>query len=49
VLLLYEGKIAAVGEHRELLATNDLYRHLQYLEFNEFGGLAPETVADGAA
>jgi ATP-binding cassette, subfamily B, bacterial len=49
VLLLYEGKIAAVGEHRELLATNDLYRHLQYLEFNEFGGLAPATVADGAA
>jgi len=39
VYLLYQGKIAATGDHRELLAKNDLYRHLQYLEFNEFAGL----------
>jgi ATP-binding cassette subfamily B protein len=38
VLLLYERKIVATGEHKELLANNDLYRHLQYLEFNEFTG-----------
>jgi ATP-binding cassette subfamily B protein len=36
VLLLHQGKIEAVGDHRALLASSDLYRHLQYLEFNEF-------------
>jgi ATP-binding cassette, subfamily B, bacterial len=39
VFLLYEGRIEASGEHRELLAQSDLYRHLQYLEFNEFAAL----------
>ncbi len=39
VFLLYEGRIEASGDHKELLATNELYRHLQYLEFNEFAGL----------
>jgi ATP-binding cassette subfamily B protein len=39
VYLLYQGRIEAAGEHRELLATNDLYRHLQYLQFNEFAGV----------
>jgi ATP-binding cassette subfamily B protein len=38
VFLLYQGRIAAVGDHRELLATSDLYKHLQYLQFNEFAG-----------
>jgi len=39
VLLVYNGRIEAAGEHRELLAQNELYRHLQYLEFNEFAGI----------
>jgi ATP-binding cassette subfamily B protein len=39
VFLLYQGQIEATGEHRDLLANNELYRHLQYLEFNEFAGL----------
>jgi ATP-binding cassette subfamily B protein len=39
VFLLHQGRIAASGEHRELLATSDLYKHLQYLQFNEFAGL----------
>jgi ATP-binding cassette, subfamily B, bacterial len=39
VFLLVNGRIEAVGEHKELLAQNDLYRHLQYLEFNEFAGM----------
>ncbi len=39
IFLLYEGKINASGDHRELLNTSELYRHLQYLEFNEFAGL----------
>jgi ATP-binding cassette subfamily B protein len=36
IFLLHKGRIEAVGDHRELLAKNDLYRHLQYLEFNVF-------------
>jgi ATP-binding cassette subfamily B protein len=39
IYLLYEGKIEAVGDHRELLGESELYRHLQYMEFNEFAGL----------
>jgi ATP-binding cassette, subfamily B, bacterial len=39
VYLVYNGRIEAAGEHRELLAQNELYRHLQYLEFNEFASL----------
>lgn len=39
VFLLHQGRIEASGDHRELIATNELYRHLQYLEFNEFAGL----------
>jgi ATP-binding cassette subfamily B protein len=39
VFFLYQGRIEAVGDHKELLARNDLYRHLQYLEFNEFAGI----------
>jgi ATP-binding cassette subfamily B protein len=38
IFLLNKGKIEAVGEHRELLAHSELYRHLQYMEFNEFAG-----------
>ncbi len=33
--LLHRGRIAATGQHKELLAQNPLYRHLHYLEFNE--------------
>ncbi len=39
VFLLYNGRIEARGDHRELLKENELYRHLQYLEFNEFAGI----------
>jgi ATP-binding cassette subfamily B protein len=39
VFLLYQGKIEAAGEHRDLLSQSELYRHLQYLEFNEFAGI----------
>ena len=41
IYLLHEGRIVAVGEHRELMAENELYRHLYYLEFNPFA----ETIA----
>jgi ATP-binding cassette, subfamily B, bacterial len=33
--VLYRGRVVASGTHKELLATNALYRHLHYLEFNE--------------
>jgi ATP-binding cassette subfamily B protein len=39
VFLLYNGKVDAQGDHRELLKESELYRHLQYLEFNEFAGV----------
>jgi ATP-binding cassette subfamily B protein len=36
VFLLHKGRVEAAGEHRELLAQSELYRHLQYIEFNVF-------------
>ena len=46
VMLLYQGQIEASGEHRELLSASELYRHLQYLEFNEYAALlAPPAAA----
>lgn len=36
LFLINRGQVEAVGGHRELIAKNDLYRHLHYLEFNEF-------------
>lgn len=45
IFLLHEGQIEASGEHRDLLASSELYRHLQYLEFNEFAGLLNPTEA----
>jgi ABC-type transport system involved in cytochrome bd biosynthesis fused ATPase/permease subunit len=36
VVLLHQGRFAGEGKHEELLATSDLYRHLNYLLFNPF-------------
>ena len=36
ILLVHEGRLVAAGEHRELMADNELYRHLYYLEFNPY-------------
>jgi ABC-type bacteriocin/lantibiotic exporter with double-glycine peptidase domain len=33
--LLHKGRIVASGPHKELLASNALYRHLHYLEFSD--------------
>jgi len=44
VFLLHKGHVEAAGEHRTLLSQNQLYRHLQYLEFNEFAEQAPAEV-----
>jgi ATP-binding cassette subfamily B protein len=36
IFLINKGRVEAAGEHRELLTQSELYRHLQYLEFNVF-------------
>ena len=42
VFLLHNGRVEAAGEHREMLSQSELYRHLQYMEFNMFADqLAP--------
>ncbi len=48
VFLLYQGKIVAAGEHRDLLSASELYRHLQYMEFNEFAGVLNASAPVGA-
>ena len=39
VYLVFQGRLEASGEHRELLGSSEIYRHLQYQEFNEFAGM----------
>lgn len=46
IFLLHQGKLAAIGNHRELINTNELYRHLYYLEFNPF---AEQATTSGSA
>jgi ATP-binding cassette subfamily B protein len=36
VYLLNNGQVEAAGDHREMLTQSELYRHLQYMEFNVF-------------
>lgn len=36
IYLLHRGRVEAAGDHRDLLTQSELYRHLQYLEFNVF-------------
>ncbi|HEY2882847.1 MAG TPA: ATP-binding cassette domain-containing protein, partial [Pirellulales bacterium] len=36
ILLFHEGKLVASGTHPELLLQSELYRHLNYVRFNEF-------------
>ena len=40
VVLLHKGRVVAIGPHEELLQTHVLYRHWEYLRFNEFRGEA---------
>jgi ABC-type multidrug transport system fused ATPase/permease subunit len=39
IFLLHNGRLEAQGEHLELMKHSALYRHLFYMEFNEFSGL----------
>ncbi|MBX3443151.1 MAG: ABC transporter ATP-binding protein [Planctomyces sp.] len=36
IVLLAEGKVAAMGTHAELLKSSELYRHWEYVSFNAF-------------
>jgi ATP-binding cassette subfamily B protein len=36
VLLFHEGRLVADGTHYELIQQSELYRHLNYVQFNEF-------------
>jgi ATP-binding cassette subfamily B protein len=36
IVLLHNGTIEAIGDHRELVRNSSLYKHLYYLEFNAF-------------
>jgi ABC-type multidrug transport system fused ATPase/permease subunit len=36
ILLFHEGKLNGDGSHSELLESSELYRHLNYVRFNEF-------------
>jgi ABC-type multidrug transport system fused ATPase/permease subunit len=36
ILFFHEGRLLADGTHQELLQTSEIYRHLNYVRFNEF-------------
>jgi ATP-binding cassette subfamily B protein len=36
LILLQGGQVVAAGSHQDLLASNELYQHLHYLEFNPY-------------
>jgi len=40
VYLIHKGQVEAAGEHRELINRSELYKHLHYMEFNEFASLS---------
>lgn len=40
VVMLHEHTVEDTGTHAELLQRNEFYRHLNYLRFNPFGGVA---------
>ena len=40
VVMLHNHRVADIGTHAELLQRNELYRHLNYLSFNPFRGIA---------
>ena len=36
IVVLHEGKVAAMGPHSKLVTQSPIYRHWEYLNFNEF-------------
>jgi ABC-type multidrug transport system fused ATPase/permease subunit len=46
IVVLHKGRVEAVGKHADLVRTSPLYRHWEYLRFNEF---RPEAEAAAAS
>ncbi len=44
VILVHHGKVEVEGKHQQLLESNDLYRHLNYLLFNPYRQLSNFTM-----
>ena len=38
VVVLHNGRVAADGKHEDLVRSSEVYRHWEYLHFNEFRG-----------
>jgi len=36
IVLVAEGKVAAMGAHADLLKNSEVYRHWEYVSFNAF-------------
>jgi ABC-type multidrug transport system fused ATPase/permease subunit len=36
IILLHEGRLAAIGPHARLVQSSPMYRHWEYINFNEF-------------
>jgi ABC-type multidrug transport system fused ATPase/permease subunit len=36
ILLVHKGRLAAIGPHNRLVQSSPLYRHWEYIHFNEF-------------
>ena len=45
VVVLHEGKVVAFGPHAKLVTQSAVYRHWEYLHFNEFRHDAPDDLA----
>jgi ABC-type multidrug transport system fused ATPase/permease subunit len=36
IVLIHKGRLAAIGPHSRLVQSSPLYRHWEYIHFNEF-------------
>lgn len=36
IVFIHKGRVAAIGTHARLVATSELYRHWEYMKFNQF-------------
>lgn len=46
IVLINRGKVEAIGTHSNLLKTSPLYRHWEYIRFNEYRSLVPTAGAE---
>jgi ABC-type multidrug transport system fused ATPase/permease subunit len=43
IVFVHRGRVEALGTHADLVRTSALYRHWEYLRFNEFRHLVAQT------